>query len=155
MNLNKAIILGRVTAAPQLRNTSGGQSITTLGVATNRAWTDKAGQKQEEAEFHNVVIWGKQAEVACQFLAKGSLVLIEGRIVTRSWEKDGVTHKVTEIVCENMQLGPKPGVATTPAPITTSAVGPKKAPPWHPKVIDELPSINLDEEEINPEDIPF
>jgi single-strand DNA-binding protein len=106
-------------------------------------------------EFHNVVIWGKQAEVACQFLAKGSLVLIEGRIVTRSWEKDGVMHKATEIVCENMQLGPKPGAPAASVSTPASGAGSKKAPSWHPKVIDELPSINLDNEEIKPEDIPF
>jgi len=151
MNLNRVIILGRVTADPQLRSTSNGQSVTTLGVATNRTWTDKADKKQEEVEFHNVVIWGKQAEVASQFLTKGSLVLIEGRLVTRSWEdKDGITRKATEIVCENMQLGPKPG---TSAPANEG--GRKKAPEWNPKVEPEIPSINLDEEEINLEDIPF
>lgn len=155
MNLNKAFILGRVTADPQLRTTSNSQSVTTVGVATNRTWTDKADKKQEEVEFHNVVIWGKQAEVAAQFLATGSLVLIEGRIVTRSWEdKDGVTRKATEIVCENMQLGPKPGTATAAATATASDGGRKKAPPWNPKV-EELPSINLDEDEIKLEDIPF
>src|ERR1700684_945367 len=134
MNLNRVIILGRVTADPQLRNTSGGQSVTTLGVATNRTWTDKQGAKQEEVEFHNVVIWGKQAEVAATFLTKGSLVMIEGRLATRSWDdKDGITRKTTEIVCENMQLGPKLGAATAPATATAND-GKKKAPPWNPKV---------------------
>jgi single-strand DNA-binding protein len=155
MNLNRVIILGRVTADPQLRNTSGGQPVTTLGVATNRTWTDKADKKQEEVEFHNVVLWGKQAEVAATFLMKGSLVMIEGRLATRSWDdKDGITRKATEIVCENMQLGPKPGAATAQATATASEGGKKKAPPWIPKV-EELPSINLDEEEIKTEDIPF
>jgi single-strand DNA-binding protein len=156
MNLNKVFILGRVTADPQLRNTSGGQPVTTLGVATNRTWTDRAEKKQEEVEFHNVVIWGKQAEVAATFLAKGSLVMIEGRLATRSWDdKDGITRKATEIVCENMQLGPKPGAATAPATRTATTInGERKAPAWNPKV-EEIPSINLDEEEITLEDIPF
>ena len=72
MDFNKVIIVGRVTANPELRTTPGGQAVTTLGVATNRVWTDKAGAKQEEAEFHNVVLWGRQAEIASQFLVKGA-----------------------------------------------------------------------------------
>ena len=90
MDLNKVIIVGRVTADPQLRTTPGGQSVTTIGVATNRVWNDKNGQKQEETEFHNVVLWGRTAEVAAQFLVKGATVLIEGRLRTRSWtDKQG------------------------------------------------------------------
>src|ERR1035441_3517370 len=105
MNLNKAIILGRVTADPQLRSTSGGQSVAAVGVATNRTWTDKSGQKQEDVEFHNVVFWGRQAESASQFLTKGSLVLVEGRLATRSWtDKNGTERRTTEIICEGMQL---------------------------------------------------
>jgi single-strand DNA-binding protein len=117
MDYNKAIIVGRVTANPELRTTPGGQAVTTIGVATNRTWTTKDGQKQEDVEFHHVVIWGRQAEVASQYLAKGSLVLIEGRIATRSWEdKDGVTRRATEIVCENMQLGPRPDQSAKASP---------------------------------------
>src|SRR5579864_829457 len=108
MDLNKVILVGRVTADPQLRTTPGGQSVTTIGVATNRTWTDKQGAKQEEAEFHNVVMWGRQAEVAAQFLTKGAMVLIEGRIQTRSWtDKQGQQRKTTEIMSERMQLGPR------------------------------------------------
>src|ERR1039458_8835845 len=73
----------------------------------NRAWTDKDGEKQEEVEFHNVVLFGKQAEVAATYLRKGSLALFEGRNQTRSWrDKDGNEHRITEVICENMQLGP-------------------------------------------------
>ena len=109
MDLNKVIIVGRVTADPQLRTTPGGQAVTTIGVATNRNWTDKNGQKQEEAEFHNVVLWGRQAEVASQFLVKGATVLIEGRLRTRSWtDKQGQQRRTTEIMAERMQLGPRP-----------------------------------------------
>ena len=70
MNLNKAFILGRLTADPQLRATSGGQQVASFGVATNRTWTDKSGQKKEAAEFHNIVVWGRQAEIASKFLIK-------------------------------------------------------------------------------------
>lgn len=157
MDYNKVIIVGRVTADPQLRTTPGGQSVTTLGVATNRTWTDKNGQKQEEAEFHNVVIWGRQAEVATQFLVKGATVLIEGRLRTRSWtDKTGQQRRTTEIMSERMQLGPRPfgagagakggGVAAPQAAGADEAVIAPQA---------EIPTINLEEEEIKPEDIPF
>src|SRR5580704_3516846 len=108
MDLNRVILVGRVTADPQLRTTPGGQSVVTIGVATNRTWTDKSGAKQEEAEFHNVVIWGRQAEVAGQYLTKGAMVLIEGRLQTRSWtDKQGQQRKTTEVLAERMQLGPR------------------------------------------------
>src|SRR5271154_2361424 len=109
MDLNKVILVGRVTANPELRTTPGGQSVTTVGVATNRTWTDKNGAKQEAAEFHNVVMWGRTAEIAGQYLVKGATVLIEGRIQTRGWtDKQGQQRKTTEIMCERMQLGPRP-----------------------------------------------
>ncbi|MEK7123444.1 MAG: single-stranded DNA-binding protein [Patescibacteria group bacterium] len=110
MNLNRAIIVGNVTRDPELRTTAAGKPVTTIGVATNRKWTDATGQKQEQVEFHNVVLWGRLAEIAGQYLKKGALVLIEGRLQTRSWEgQDGVKKFRTEIVAENMQLGPRPG----------------------------------------------
>ncbi|MGC9968132.1 MAG: single-stranded DNA-binding protein [Minisyncoccia bacterium] len=165
MDLNKVIIVGRVTADPQLRTTPGGQSVTTLGVATNRVWTDKNGAKQEEAEFHNVVLWGRQAEVASQFLTKGATVLIEGRLRTRSWtDKQGGQRRTTEIMAERMQLGPRPyggaqgGGAGAPRGGSKDNVAAPgggsdfdtKLPPQ-----EEIPVINLEEEEIKPEDIPF
>lgn len=108
MNLNKVLIVGRVTANPELRKTAQGTSVTSFGVATNRVWNDAGGAKKEDTEFHNVVAWGRSAEVAAQFLSKGGLVLVEGRLQTRSWQdKQGVNHKTTEIICERLQLGPK------------------------------------------------
>ena len=108
MDLNKVILVGRVTADPQVRSTPGGQAVTTIGVATNRTWTDKGGQKQEQTEFHNVVLWGRQAEIAGQYLTKGAMVLIEGRLQTRSWtDKNGQQRKTTEVMAERMQLGPR------------------------------------------------
>lgn len=151
MNLNKVLIIGRVTADPQLRSTSSGQQVTSFGVATNRAWTDRSGARREEAEFHNVVVWGKQAEVAGRFLIKGSLVFIEGRLQTRDWEgKDGQKRRTTEIICERLQLGPRPA-GSRPAPDN----GPARES--SAKEGDALPTIEIDvpEGEIKAEDLPF
>jgi len=153
MNLNKVFVLGRLTADPQLRSTSTGQQVGSFSVATNRVWFDKNGAKQEETDYHNIVVWGRQAEVASQFLIKGSLVLIEGRIRTRTWQnKEGQNQKTTEIICERMQLGPRPGQGGGPrfSKDTQPAV---EGTDNKPK--EELPEINIDEEEIKPEDLPF
>src|SRR3989338_4030317 len=82
MDLNKVMIIGRVTKTPELRSTPSGQSVTTFNVATNRSYTDSSGQKQEKAEFHSVVAWGKLAEICSQYLTKGRRVYIEGRLQT-------------------------------------------------------------------------
>lgn len=106
MNLNKTFILGRVTADPQVRTTAGGNSVASFSIATNRVWMDKSGKKQEETEFHNVVFWGRQAEVIGQYVVKGSLILVEGRLQTRSWEdKQGNKRQTTEVIGEQLQLG--------------------------------------------------
>lgn len=153
MDFNKAIIVGRVTANPELRTTPGGQAVTTLGVATNRVWTDKSGAKQEEAEFHNVVLWGRQAEIASQFLVKGATVLIEGRLRTRSWtDKQGAQHRTTEIMAERMQLGPRP----TGAQSSQGFGGPGGQAGNKSAKEEEIPTINLEEEDMKPlDDIPF
>lgn len=163
MNLNKVLIVGRTTADIQLRTTPSGQSVTTFSVATNRTWTSKSGGKEEETEFHTIVAWGRTAEIASQFLAKGSIVLVEGRLRTRSWQdKQGQSRKTTEIFCERLQLGPRPqGVQGASRPMSGSA--PKmgnagsassnsieNAPP-----LEELPVIDLESEEIKAEDLPF
>ncbi len=155
MDYNHVCIVGRVTANPELRMTPGGQAVVHMGVATNRIWTDREGAKQEEVEFHNVVLWGKQAEVANQFLQKGSTVLIEGRLHTRTWtDKDGQQRRATEIVCDQMQLGPKPQGAAEAAEKPSRPVNIHIRPEDMPR--EEEPVINLDEEEeIKPEEIPF
>lgn len=115
MNFNKVVLVGRVASDIEMRSTASGQSVCSFRLATNRVWKDKNGEKKEDSQFHNIVLWGKQAEIASQFLAKGSLVLIEGRIQNRSWEdKTGTKRYITEIVGENFQLGPKGGEKTTP-----------------------------------------
>ena len=150
MNLNKIFILGNLTRDPELRQTTTGQSVCSFGVATNSFYTDKSGQKQKKAEFHNIVVWGRQAEVANQFLKKGSSVLVEGHIQTRSWQdKQGQNHKTTEIISERIQLGPKPmGGGQFGGGGSAPAVRPEETK-------EELPEINFEEGEIKPEEIPF
>ncbi len=177
MDFNKVILVGRVTANPELRTTPGGQSVTTVGVATNRTWTDKAGARQEATEFTNVVMWGRTAEIASQFLVKGATVLIEGRLQTRSWEdKQGQQRRTTEVLCERMQLGPRPmgggsqagsfaaksqpaagnGNGSGAASANGSSSPAASAESQKPPVEEELPVINFEEEgDIKPEDIPF
>ncbi|MDP2696391.1 MAG: single-stranded DNA-binding protein [bacterium] len=143
MNLNKVFLIGRLTADPQLRSTTTGQQVASLSIATNRTWTDKSGQKQESVEFHNVVLWGRQAEVANQFLKKGSMAFIEGRLQTRDWEdKQGQKRKSTEIVAERLQLGPRP---TGKAGAGFSSKESSDS---------DVPTINVDDE-IKTEDLPF
>ncbi len=108
MNLNKAMIIGRLTKDPDGRTTPSGRPVTSFSVATNRVWSDASGAKQEATEYHNVVLWGKLAEIAAQYLVKGQEVYLEGRLQTRSWEgQDGVKRYSTEIVGETMQMGSK------------------------------------------------
>lgn len=103
MDLNKMQLIGRITQDIELRQTPNGQNVTTISIATNRNWTDGQGNKQEQAEFHNVVLWAKLAEIASQYLTKGKKIYIEGRLQTRSWEaQDGSKRYRTEIIGENM-----------------------------------------------------
>lgn len=167
MNVNKVILVGRLTRDPEVRTTQGGQTVTTLGMATNHSWTDKAGQKQEKSEFHNVVLWGRLAEIAGQYLTKGSEAYVEGRLQSRSYTgKDGVERKVTEIVAESMQLGARPQGGRTEggyAPRQGQAPSRPQAAPARPVrredpvAEEEIPTINLDDEkdEVNIDDVPF
>ena len=147
MNLNKVFLVGRVATDIEMRTTPSGQSVCTFSLATNRTWKGKDGQKQEESQFHRVVLWQKLAEIASQFLTKGSLGLNEGRIQTRSWQdKSGVKKYTTEIIGESMQMGPRSqGVAGE----TKSFSAPKK------EAVDEDIPIIEDGDEIDVKDIPF
>lgn len=108
MNLNKAFVLGNVTRDPEVRALPSGQQVTSFGIATNRFYTDSSGQKKQDAEFHNIVCFGKLADIASRYLTKGSLVLIEGRIKTRNWQNSqGIKQYRTEIIADSLQLGPK------------------------------------------------
>ena len=158
MNVNKVILVGRLTRDPEVRNTPSGQSVATLSMATNRFWKDKSGQRQDKTEYHNVVLWGRLAEIAGQYLVKGQECFIEGRMETRKYTgKDGVERRTTEVVAENMQLGSKAqgggtGNYSRPtAPVAPSAPVEQNAPE------ESIPTINLDEEqdEVRIEDVPF
>ncbi len=147
MYLNKAIIIGNLTRDPELKSLPSGAKVCSFSVATNRVWKDKNGARQEAADYHNVVVFGRQAETVAQYMKKGSSILVEGRIQTRSWDDktSGEKKYRTEIVADRTQFGPKGSGGGAP-----SSVVPKEAN--SPEQID---TIEYPEEDINPEDIPF
>ncbi len=164
MNLNKVQLIGRLTRDPEVRTTQSGQTVTTIGLATNRNWTDKNGQKQEQSEYHNIVLWGKLAEIAGQYLVKGQEAYFEGRLQTRKYQaKDGSERYTTEIVAENMQMGAKPqGASYAPRPAAAQAAAPASAGAAStpkaaaPQQSEDIPTINLDDvDDVNIEDVPF
>ncbi|MCK9578467.1 single-stranded DNA-binding protein [bacterium] len=157
MNLNKVFLLGRVASDIELKRTPSGQSVCTFSLATNRVYKDAAQQKKEDSQFHRVVLWARQAEIASQFLSKGALVLIEGRLQNRSWEdKNGNKRITTEIVGEAMQLGPKSaGISNFGENIGKSFDSAPKNKKGPSEEIDEDIPIIEDGEEIDIKDIPF
>ena len=104
--VNKVILIGNLGRDPEVRNTPSGQTVASFSVATSRRWKDRDGNRQEQTEWHNVVCWGRQAEIAGQYLTKGKQVFVEGRLQTRSWEdrQSGDKRYRTEIICENFQM---------------------------------------------------
>ena len=150
MYFNKAIVIGNLTRDPELRALPSGIKVCSFSLATNRVWKDKNGVKQESADYHNVVVFGRQAETVAQYMKKGSSMLVEGRMQTRSWDDktSGEKKYRTEIVADRTQFGPKStgsgSVGTLNAPSKT--VAPNG---------EEVDSIEYPEEDINPEDIPF
>lgn len=151
MYLNKAIVYGNLTRDPELKSLPSGIKVTSFSLATNRVWKDKAGAKQESVDYHNIVLFSKLAELAAQYLKKGSSVLIEGRMQTRSWDDATGKKYRTEIIADSMQFGPRAaggaveGGYSTPS--TTNSSKGTTAP--------ELETIEYPEEDINPDDIPF
>jgi|WetSurMetagenome_2_1015567.scaffolds.fasta_scaffold61334_1 single-strand DNA-binding protein len=104
-SLNKVMLIGNLTRDPELKYTPSGTGVCTFGLATNREWTDSSGQKQEGAEFHRIVAWGKLGEICSQLMTKGRKVYVEGRLQTRAWKsQDGADRQVTEVVIEEMIL---------------------------------------------------
>ncbi len=153
MNLNKVFLIGRLTRDPEMRMLPSGQAVANFGLATSRYFTDKSGQKQQETEFHNIVLFGRLAEIASQYLRKGSLAFVEGRIRTRNWEDSSGTKKYrTEIIVERLQLGPKLAEKVIP-PIPEETTTQQPAAEKTQVSEEEIPII--EEEEINVEDIPF
>ena len=153
-SLNRATLIGNLTRDPELKQIPSGQSVCSFSLATNRQWTGGDGQKQEASEFHNVVAWGKLAEICSQFLAKGRKVYIEGRLQTRDWDgQDGVKRYRTEIVAENMIILDRASGGSTGGATAFPSASRGFVPPQAPISQDE-PSANLDDE-IRVEDIPF
>jgi len=144
MNLNKVMLIGNITRDPELRTTPAGDSVASFSIATNFTWKDRDGNKQEKAEFHNIVAWRKLAEIIGQYLKKGSKIYIEGRLQTRDWEdQNGVKRYRTEVIAENMiMLDSKGGQSNDFSSAPQSANQ------------DEQPEPPA-EDEINVEDIPF
>lgn len=164
MNLNKVLLIGNLTRDPEVRTTPSGQTVATLGIATNRVWNNpKTGQKEQQTEFHNVVCWGRLGELAGQYLAKGRSLFIEGRLATRSWQdqKSGEKRYRTEIVAENMQFGPRPGggmMSNQESGFGNQDAADRKNPPAKLPAnapAEDLPIIQEDEPEIEVKDIPF
>jgi single-strand DNA-binding protein len=152
MYLNKAFVIGNLTRDPELKSLPSGIQVASFSVATNRVWKDKNGVKQESADFHNIVVFGRQAETTAQYLKKGSNVLVEGRMQTRSWETDGKKNYRTEIVADRVQFGPRPSGAGGQGSYSANKTA--DASPVAPKA-KEMDTIEYPTEEINPEDIPF
>jgi single-strand DNA-binding protein len=101
--VNKVILIGNLGRDPEVRYTPGGQAVANFTIATNEAWTDKSGQKQERTEWHRIVVWGKQAELCGEYLSKGRQVYIEGRLQTREWtNKEGAKQYTTEVVANQV-----------------------------------------------------
>ena len=155
MYVNKVFLFGNLTRDPELRALPSGMNVVSFSVATNRVYKDRDGKKQEQTDFHNVVVFGRQADTINQYLKKGSSVFVEGRLQTRSWEKDGKKNYRTEVIADRVQFGPRGSGARS----SGSGQGGRD---------DEMgggrddessaptnPGIEYPKEEINPDDIPF
>lgn len=149
MYLNKAMIYGNLTRDPEMRALPNGMNVTSFSLATNRVYNDRDGKRQEQTDYHNIVVFGRQAETVNQYLKKGSGAFVEGRLQTRSWDKDGQKQYRTEIVADRVQFGPRTGDgggAGAPAAGAGASDEGNTAKPPMPDYPDE---------EIDPEDIPF
>lgn len=149
MYLNKVILIGNLTRDPELKAIASGNKVCTFGLATNRVFRDSSGNRQEKTEFHNIVVWGKTAENVATYMRKGSQILVEGRIETRSWDDQATNSKKyrTEIIADTIQFGSKnTGGASAPSNTNTSKKEEKE---------EELDTIEYPDEQINAEDIPF
>lgn len=152
MNLNKIFLIGRLTQDPEKRTMPSGQSVVNFGLATNRYWKSSTGEKKEETQFHNIVLFGQLADVASQYLNKGSMAFIEGRVQYRNWDgKDGQKHYKTEIIAISLQLPPKGSSGVGGNHGMNNSSFPKKE-----KSIakEEIPVISEDDIDVE-EDMPF
>lgn len=144
MYINKVLLYGNLTRDPELRSLPSGMNVVNFSIATNRVFRDRDGKKQEQTDFHNVVVFGRQADTVNQYLKKGSGVFVEGRLQTRSWEKEGQKMYRTEVVADRVQFGPRPGGG-----------GRRDAEEQHEPAPQQGGGIEYPKDDINPDDIPF
>ncbi len=156
MYLNKAFLFGNLTRDPEMKSLPNGNKVTSFSLATNRVYKDQAGNKQEQVEYHNIVVFGRQAETSAQYLKKGQGVMIEGRIQTRSWDDKTTGEKKyrTEVVADAVQFGPKGQGTAAPASGEFSPTQSSNAQ-TAPSTIPDLETIDYGDANINVDDIPF
>ena len=146
MYINKVMLFGNLTRDPDLKALPSGMNVVNFSVATNRTYKDRDGKNQEQTDFHNVVVFGRQADTVNQYLRKGSSAYVEGRLQTRSWDKDGQKHYRTEVVADRVQFGPrgsgKGGGRDEAADMSDDSSGGGSG-------------IDYPKDDINPDDIPF
>jgi single-strand DNA-binding protein len=156
-SLNRAQILGNLTRDPEMRYTPNGQAVTSFAIATNRRWKDKDGNNQEQTEFHDIVAWGKIAEILSQYVHKGNKLYVEGHLQTRQWEaQDGAKKTRTEIIVEDFVfLSPKGEITANSGAELDSDV--EESPVKEEKNTTKKPTKKEEssEEEINLDEIPF
>jgi single-strand DNA-binding protein len=155
MYINKVMVFGNLTRDPELRALPSGMNVASFSVATNRVFKDRDGKKQEQTDFHNVVVFGRQADTVAQYLKKGASAFVEGRLQTRSWEgKDGEKKYRTEIVADRVQFGPRS--SGSGARSTVSGQGGEEQPmPEDMGSASGGAGIDYPKDDINPDDIPF
>lgn len=149
MYLNKVILIGNLTRDPELKAIPSGNKVCSFGLATNRVYKDSNGVRQEKTEFHNIVVWGKTAENVAQYMKKGSQILVEGRLETRSWDDATTNTKKyrTEIIADTIQFGSKgTGIGGGSSALSSKPSAEKE---------EEIDTIEYPDEQINAEDIPF
>ncbi len=149
MYLNKAFLIGNLTRDPELKALPSGINVCSFSIATNRVWKDKNGERQESADFHNIVVFGRQAETVAQYMKKGSQVMVEGRMQTRSWDDQTTNTKKyrTEVIADRVQFGTNSGSRTEGNSSPKATVDKQES--------EELETIEYPEEQISVEDIPF
>jgi single-strand DNA-binding protein len=165
-SLNKVMLIGNLTRDPELRYTPQGTPVVTMGLATNRSWTDSSGQKQEETEFHRVVAWNKLAELCSQLLFKGRKIYVEGRLQTRKWTaQDGQERQTTEVVIDDMivldsrrreegEMEAETNVAAH-TPVAEETVMEESATEEVKPAAKGAANTENDKEEVKADDIPF
>lgn len=153
MNVNSAMIIGRLVRDPEMKSLPSGSAVTTFSLATSSTRKGKDDERIEETEYHSIVVFGKQAENCARFLRKGQIAAVDGKLKTRSWEKDGSKQYRTEIIADRVQFGPSESGGQKKESGRKESSGPgdySQNRKSSPSVLPDYP-----EDEINPDDIPF